>query len=116
MLNLARPRLVSLKNKSQTHFLFYGTQPKSLILDLDNKENSYVEKEHFLCFEVLKFWKLGCAGTVKLRRFDDQTYFYLVDDKMHAAPLNVLQNIVADVLFRVQLSVVTETQGQPRGR
>lgn len=23
--------------------------------------------------------------------------FYLVDDKMHAAPLNVLQNIVADV-------------------
>lgn len=62
MLNLASPRLVSLRNKSQTHFLFYGTQPKSLILESDNKEISYVEKEHFLCFEVLTFWKLGCQG------------------------------------------------------
>lgn len=52
MLKLANPRLVSLKNKS--HFLFYGTQPKSLILESDNKQISYVKKEHYLCFEVLE--------------------------------------------------------------
>jgi len=44
-LHLARPRFVSLKNTYRTDFLFFGTQPKSLMYSSsDNKKISYVEK------------------------------------------------------------------------